>query len=51
VQDMEIKDQEVVDLVNQLEDLDKKLCSHPLHKVSFCQLFFHPFALKIINVK
>jgi hypothetical protein len=40
VQDMGIKDQEVVDLVNQLEDLDKKLCSHPLHKVFFLSVLF-----------
>ncbi|KAF3325604.1 superkiller viralicidic activity 2-like 2 isoform X1 [Carex littledalei] len=33
LKDMGIKDEEVVDLVHQLEDLDKKLCSHPLHKV------------------
>ncbi|KAJ4754730.1 ATP-dependent RNA helicase [Rhynchospora pubera] len=33
LKDMGIKDQEVVDLVRQLEDLDSKLCSHPLHKV------------------
>lgn len=38
---MGIKDEEVIDLVHQLEDLDKKLCSHPLHKVIY--IFFSIF--------
>ncbi|GAB2222920.1 hypothetical protein Droror1_Dr00017051 [Drosera rotundifolia] len=32
VKDMEIKDPEVVDLVNRIEELEKKLLAHPLHK-------------------
>nr|XP_033509261.1 DExH-box ATP-dependent RNA helicase DExH10-like [Nicotiana tomentosiformis] len=32
VKDMGIEDPEVVDMVNQIEELEKKLFSHPLHK-------------------
>ncbi|GAB2276148.1 Helix-loop-helix protein 2 [Dionaea muscipula] len=32
VKDMEIKDAEIVDLVNQIEELEKKLFAHPMHK-------------------
>jgi hypothetical protein len=33
MQDMGIKDPEIVELVNQIEDLERKLHAHPLHKV------------------
>ncbi|WCJ34658.1 RNA helicase ATP-dependent SK12/DOB1 protein [Euphorbia peplus] len=32
VKDMKIEDIEIVDLVNQIEELEKKLYAHPLHK-------------------
>uniref|UniRef100_A0A2P2MK83 ATP-dependent RNA helicase Ski2/MTR4 C-terminal domain-containing protein n=1 Tax=Rhizophora mucronata TaxID=61149 RepID=A0A2P2MK83_RHIMU len=32
VKDMKIEDPEIIDLVNQIEDLEKKLHAHPLHK-------------------
>lgn len=34
LQDMSIEDPEIVELVNQIEDLERKLYAHPLHKVS-----------------
>lgn len=33
MQDMGIKDPEIVELVNQIEELERKLYAHPLHKV------------------
>lgn len=33
MQDMGIKDPEIVELVNQIEELERKLHAHPLHKV------------------
>jgi len=33
-QDMGIQEPELVDLVHKLEELEQKLCSHRLHKVS-----------------
>ncbi|XP_065880793.1 DExH-box ATP-dependent RNA helicase DExH10 [Euphorbia lathyris] len=32
VKDMKIEDREIVDLVNQIEELERKLYAHPLHK-------------------
>ena len=32
-QDMGIEDPEFVELVNQIEELERKLFAHPLHKV------------------
>ncbi len=37
MQDMGIEDPEIVELVNQIEELERKLYAHPLHKVC---LFF-----------
>ena len=33
MQDMGIEDSEIVELVNQIEELERKLYAHPLHKV------------------
>lgn len=33
LQDMKIEDQEIVELVKQIEEHEKKLFAHPLHKV------------------
>lgn len=30
---MDIRDSEIVELVNQIEELEKKLLGHPMHKV------------------
>lgn len=30
---MDVRDSEIVDLVNQIEELEKKLFAHPMHKV------------------
>lgn len=30
---MDVKDPEIVELVNQIEELEKKLFAHPMHKV------------------
>lgn len=32
-QDMSIEDPEIVELVKQIEELERKLYAHPLHKV------------------
>ena len=37
MQDMGIEDPEIVELVNQIEELERKLYAHPLHKV--CPIF------------
>ena len=34
-QDMDIRDSEIVELVNQIEELEKKLFAHPMHKVCY----------------
>lgn len=47
LQDMSIEDQEIVELVNQIEELEKKLYSHPLHKV--CHASFVAMQLKKKN--
>ena len=36
---MGIEEPELVDLVHKLEDLEQKLCSHPLHKVCLIVTF------------
>lgn len=36
LQDMKIDDPEIVELVNQIEELERKLHDHPLHKVCIC---------------
>lgn len=33
LQDMKIEDPEIVDLVNQIEELERKLHAHSMHKV------------------
>ena len=33
MQDMGIEDSEIVELVNEIEELERKLYAHPLHKV------------------
>ncbi|CAK8579420.1 unnamed protein product [Lathyrus sativus] len=33
VKDMDVRDSEIVELVNQIEELEKKLLGHPMHKV------------------
>lgn len=30
---MDVRDSEIVELVNQLEEIEKKLLNHPMHKV------------------
>jgi len=30
---MDVRDSEIVELVNQVEELEKKLVAHPMHKV------------------
>ncbi|VAH93943.1 unnamed protein product [Triticum turgidum subsp. durum] len=39
ITDMGIEEPELVDLVHKLEDLEQKLCSHPLHKVCLIVTF------------
>ncbi|PNY03920.1 superkiller viralicidic activity 2-like protein [Trifolium pratense] len=33
VKDMDVRDSEIVELVNQIEELEKKLFDHPMHKI------------------
>lgn len=46
---MGVEDTEIVELVHQIGELEKKLYSHPLHKVCYVQwrFFFFPFALAV----
>lgn len=41
MQDMGIKDPEIVELVNQVEELEQKLYAHPLQKVHLIFLKVH----------
>lgn len=47
MQDMGIEDSEIVELVNQIEELERKLYAHPLHKVypSFWNEHFYSIVL------
>lgn len=44
LQDMSIEDPEINELVNKIEELERKLYSHPLHKV--CRAIFMAMQLK-----
>lgn len=46
---MDIRDPEIIELVNQIEELEKKLYAHPLHKVCENDLILFPFQL-VLNL-
>ena len=46
-QDMNIEEKEIVDLVNQIEELEQKLFSHPVHKVCLLETLCCPLILNI----
>lgn len=50
-QDAEIKDPELVDLMNKIEELEKKLSAHPLHKVLHTCCLYYSFVHLIVQLQ
>lgn len=47
-QDAQIKDPELVDLMNKIEELEKKLSAHTLHKVLHTCCLYYSFVHLIV---